>query len=304
VSRYVALFTGQGSQFAGMGRALASSSPEARAVFEEAEAVLPGILGLCFEGPEERLVLTENTQPCVLAVDIAAYRAFGREPAIAAGHSLGEYAALVAAESLEFATALRLVRKRARAMQEAVPAGRGGMVVLRKVGLEEARKLAAGIGSGVCDLANLNAPGQIVLSGEAAAMDEVVERLGPRKALRLPVSVPFHSSLLAEAGQAFARELDATEFADPAFPIVCNVDARPLSKAAEIREALKRQFAGSVLWQESIEVLCRDGFEDFVEFGPKPTLSRMATQIARALGVEIRSRAVCGPEDLGVPAEG
>lgn len=294
---FVALFTGQGSQFAGMGKDLHDHSPAAREVLDRAEAALPGLLELCFEGPEDQLVLTENTQPCVLAVDVAAFTAAGRRPAVAAGHSLGEYAALVAAGSLELEDALPLVRTRARAMQEAVPAGTGGMVVLRKVGLDEAREIAASVESGVCDLANLNAPGQYVLSGEMAAMDELVEKLG-RKAMKLPVSVPFHSSLLREAGEQFAKELDAVDFEDPSFPIVCNVDAQMVRTAEEARDALRRQFAGSVLWQQSMELLLAEGHRRFVEFGPKPTLSRMIVQVARAADVEVEASAVTTSADL------
>jgi len=294
---FVALFTGQGSQFAGMGKDLYDHSRTAREVLDRAETALPGLLQLCFEGPEEQLVLTENTQPCVLAVDVADFVARGTTPAAAAGHSLGEYAALVAAGSLSLETALPLVRTRARAMQEAVPAGTGGMVVLRKIGLDEAREIAAGVESGVCDLANLNAPGQYVLSGEMAAMDELVDKLG-RKAMKLPVSVPFHSSLLREAGEQFAKELAAVDLEDPAFPIVCNVDAKMVRNAAEVRDALERQFAGSVLWQQSMELLLAEGHRRFVEFGPKPTLSRMIVQIARAADMEVEASAVTTSADL------
>ena len=297
MSDFVALFTGQGSQFAGMGKDLYDHSAEARQVLDRADECLPGLKTLCFEGPEDQLVLTENTQPCVLAVDVAAFLASGRKPVAAAGHSLGEYAALVAAGSLALEDALPLVRTRARAMQEAVPAGTGGMVVLRKVDLEEAREIAAGVQSGVCDLANLNAPGQYVLSGEMSAMDELVEKLG-RRAMKLPVSVPFHSSLLRAAGEQFAQELERITFKTPAFPIVCNVDARLVASGDEARDALERQFAGSVLWQQSMELLLDEGHRRFVEFGPKPTLSRMVVQIARAKELEVDSTAVTTSADL------
>ncbi len=307
-SGFVALFTGQASQFPGMGKGLYEASAAAREVFDEGEEALPGLKELCFEGPEEALVLTENTQPCVLAVDVAAYRAFREgasegEPAVGAGHSLGEYAALVAAGSLPLQEALVLVRERANAMQEAVPAGEGGMVVLRKLSLEEAREVAASIESGVCDLANLNAPGQYVLSGETKAMEEVVEKLGPRKALKLPVSVPFHSSLLREAGEEFAKRLDQVDFGDPSFPIVCNVDAELVRSGGQARDALKRQFAGSVLWQDSMSLLFSEGYRRFLEFGPKATLARMVVSCGRDWGAgkddfEISASAICSPGDL------
>ena len=294
---FVALFTGQGSQFAGMGKDLYDHSTKAREVLDRAEAALPGLRELCFEGPEEKLVLTENTQPCVLAVDVAAFVASGRVPAAAAGHSLGEYAALVAAGSLGLEHALPLVRTRARAMQEAVPAATGGMVVLRPVGLEEARVLAAAVESGPCNLANPNPPGPSRLSGYMAAIVGIARHPAPRP-WTPPRRVPFHSSLLREAGEQFALELDQIEFEDPAFPIACNVDARLVTTGADARDALKRQFAGSVLWQQSMELLLDEGYRDFVEFGPKPTLSRMIVQIARAKDCEVTSGAVTTSADL------
>ncbi len=298
--RFVGLFTGQGSQFAGMGKDLFDLGGVARETFEEGERCMPGLLELCFEGPDEALVLTENTQPTVLLVDVAAYRAFGREPVAVAGHSLGEYAALVAAGSLSLADALPLVRARAEAMQAAVPAGTGGMVALRKVGVDKAKELASSIESGVCDLANFNTPAQIVLSGSKRAMDEVVEKLGPRKAIALAVSVPFHSTMLREAGAEFAKRRDAVSFADPSFPIWCNVDAKAVNDASAIRDALKRQFAGSVLWQQSIEGLLAAGERHFVEFGPKPVLARMNAQIAGDLAGELETRTISTAKDLEV----
>jgi [acyl-carrier-protein] S-malonyltransferase len=284
------LFTGQGSQFAGMGKDLADHHEVARATFAEADAALgESISTLCFEGPEDQLGLTTNTQPATLAVATAAYRAFGQTPDLAAGHSLGEYTALTAAGTFQFADALRLVRRRAQFMQDAVPVGTGGMVVLRKLSLEEAEQMVEKIDAGICEIANLNAPGQIVLSGETAAMDQVVELLGKR-AMRLSVSVPFHCSMLKDAAARFGEVLEAVEMRDPAFPIYCNVDAAPVTTAAAARDALERQFSGSVLWQTGIERMIQDaGVTRFVEFGPKPTLSRMAVNIARgieAAGIE------------------
>lgn len=294
------LFTGQGSQFAGMGRALADRYPAAKETFDEADAALgESVSGLCFDGPEEQLGLTTNTQPATLAVSIAAYRALGATPDLAAGHSLGEYSALTAAGAFEFADALQLVRRRAEFMQDAVPIGTGGMVVLRKLSLEEARSLCDEIDAGICEIANLNAPGQIVLAGETAAMDQVVEKLG-RKALRLAVSVPFHSSMLKPAAERFAEVLGSVAMRDPAFPIYCNVDAAPVTTADAARAALARQFSGSVLWQTSVERMIQDaGVGKFVEFGPKPTLSRMVANIARGIEVEgLESLAVTTPDEL------
>jgi len=282
------LFTGQGSQFAGMGRFLAENFTIARETFEQADEVLGEELSrLCWEGPEDRLALTENTQPATLVVSIAAYRVLDITPTLAAGHSLGEYSALTAAGALSFEDAVRLVRERGRRMQQAVPEGVGGMVVLRKLTKQEAVDLVDQVTAGVCEIANFNAPGQYVLSGEKAALDQVVDMVGPRRALELPVSVPFHCSLLQSAATEFAELLDQVEMRDPAYPIYCNVDAKPVTTAAAARDALKRQFAGSVLWESSAKRMLQDeGVRQFVECGPKPVLIRLVTQVARAVGIE------------------
>lgn len=295
------LFTGQGSQFAGMGRGLCEAFPVAREVFAELDDALGEPLSkLCFEGPDDSLSLTTNTQPTTLAVSLAAVLAFGGTPDVAAGHSLGEYSALTAAGSFTLRDAFLLVRERARRMQEAVPAGTGGMVVLRKMSAEDAHAVAQRVTKGVCDVANYNAPGQVVLSGDAAAMDEVMEIVGPRGGLRLSVSVPFHSSLLRTAAVGFAEVLRAVPMAAPAWPIWSNVDATARTDVAEIRDALERQFAGSVRWQHTIErMLLEDGVRRFIEFGPKPTLNKMVTQIANHVGVsDVIADAVTTPEDI------
>jgi [acyl-carrier-protein] S-malonyltransferase len=281
------LFTGQGSQFVGMGKELAARFPAAAATFAEADAALgDGLSRLCFEGPDDALALTENTQPATLTVAIAAFRALGQRPDLAAGHSLGEYAAHVAAGTLSFADAVRLVRARGQAMQHAVPVGTGGMVVLRKMGLDEVEAIVAKVDAGLCEIANVNEPEQIVVSGAAAAMDQVTALAPPKRALRLQVSVPFHCSLLQGASAAFAKLLDAVPMRDPAFPVWCNVDAAPVSTAAAARDALRRQFAGSVLWQRTIEGMFAAGVRHFVECGPKPTLVNMVKRIALAKGVD------------------
>jgi [acyl-carrier-protein] S-malonyltransferase len=281
------LFTGQGSQFAGMGRDLAERFPSARATFAEADAALGEPLSqLCFQGPEEALALTENTQPATLAVAIAAFRALGQQPDLAAGHSLGEYAALVAAGSFAFADAVKLVRERATRMQNAVPLGTGGMVAMRKMALDEVKALVARVDAGLCEIANINEPEQIVVSGAAAAMDQLVALAPPKKAMKLKVSVPFHCSLLERASAGFATVLDAAAMRDPAFPVWTNVDAAPVATAAAARAALRRQFAGPVLWQQTIEGMFAAGVRHFVECGPKPTLVNMVRRIALHRGIE------------------
>lgn len=281
------LFTGQGSQFVGMGKELAERFPAAKATFAEADQALGESLSyLCFGGPEDKLGLTENTQPATLAVAVAAFRALGHMPGLAAGHSLGEYSAHVAAGTLGFADAIRLVRERGKCMQSAVPVGVGGMVVMRKMGLDEVKALVAKVDAGVCEIANVNEPEQIVVSGAIAAMDQMVALAPPKKAMKLNVSVPFHCSLLRDAAAAFGQVLDGVAMRDPAFPVWCNVDARPVTTAAAARDALKRQFAGSVLWQQTIEGMFAAGVRHFVECGPKPTLVNMVKRIALAKGID------------------
>jgi len=275
VSKIAYLFPGQGSQFAGMGLSLAEKYPVARAVFEEADQALGfSISKLCFEGPEEDLKLTANTQPALLTVSVAALAVLkekGLKPDFVAGHSLGEYSALVGAGSLRFADAVRLVRKRGQYMQEAVPAGIGAMAAILK--LPEGR-LEAVLGEAaqgeVVAAANLNSPDQIVIAGHAGAVDRAMElarTAGARRAVALPVSAPFHCPLMIPAQQKLKADLDAAEFRDLEVPLVNNWQAREIRTGAEARQGLYEQVPNPVRWADTVRLLLRLGVEKFVEVG-------------------------------------
>jgi [acyl-carrier-protein] S-malonyltransferase len=285
------LFPGQGSQKAGMGADLAESIPAARAVFEEADDALGFRLSkLCFEGPEEDLRLTENTQPAILTCSIAvlaAVREKGLAPDFVAGHSLGEYSALVAAGAISFRDAVQLVRKRGRFMQEAVPAGVGAMAAI--LGMEPAKvaEVCERAAQGeVVSAANLNSPGQIVIAGHAAAVQRAVDlavAAGAKKAVLLQVSAPFHCSLMEPARDRLAPELDAIAFDDLKTPLVNNVSAAVITSGAEAREGLKRQVPNPVLWEQSIQRLAAEGVSSFLAVGPGRVLSGRLRSIDRAL---------------------
>ena len=284
------LFPGQGSQYAGMGRSLAEAFPCARAVFEEADRTLAFALStLCFEGPEEALKLTENTQPALLAVSVTALavlRAQGLKPDYVAGHSLGEYSALVAAGSLRFADALQLVRKRGRYMQEAVPPGVGAMAALFKLPEGKLESLLAEAAQGeVLSAANLNSPEQVVVSGHAGAVQRAIElakAAGAKRAVLLPVSAPFHCPLMMPAQERLAVDLNATEFANLACPLVNNWQAREIRTGAEARHGLIQQVSSPVRWVESIRCLVAQGVTRFIEVGPGGVLTGLLRAIAPA----------------------
>jgi [acyl-carrier-protein] S-malonyltransferase len=294
VMRFGLLFPGQGSQSTGMGRELHDAVPEARAVFEEADAALEESLSrLCFEGPDENLARTENTQPAILTVSIAALRALeaaGLTPAAAAaGHSLGEYSAHVAAGTLTFSDAVRCVRARGRFMQDAVPVGVGAMAAL--IGLEppEVEALCADAAQGqVVSSANLNSPGQIVIAGHAEAVERAralaVER-GARKAVPLPVSAPFHCALMGPAAERLAPVLESLAWTNPNVPVYANVDAVAVSEAAEARRRLVEQVASPVRWIQVIEAMLGDGIRTFLEVGPGRVLSGLVRRIDRGATV-------------------
>jgi [acyl-carrier-protein] S-malonyltransferase len=291
MSKLAFLFPGQASQYPCMGKDLASNFAESRAVFEEADAALGfPISKLCFEGSEDALKLTENTQPAILTVSVAAYRALaarGIEPDFAAGHSLGEYSALVAAGALEFAEAVKLVHQRGRYMQEAVPAGEGAMAAilgLSPADVSEVCKKAAG--GEVVSPANLNSPEQTVIAGDAAAVKRAVEiasQSGAKRAVILAVSAPFHCTLLTPAQKRLEADLRTVKFSTPRFPIITNVDAEAITSGDEARESLIRQVTMPVRWLESVREMIEQGVNIFVEVGPGKVLSGLLRQIDRSV---------------------
>jgi [acyl-carrier-protein] S-malonyltransferase len=297
--RIAFVFPGQGSQKVGMGRVWAEASAAARTAFEEADEALGFPLSrLCWEGPEEELNLTANTQPALVAAAIAVHRALGElapelRPVAVGGHSLGEYSALVAAGALGFADALRLVRRRGQLMQEAVPVGVGAMAAIIGLDAEAIGGIAADASQGeVCAVANLNGPGQTVIAGHKAAVERAVglaKERGARKATLLAVSAPFHSPLMRPAREGMAPLLAAAEFCDLQVPIVTNVDAAPVTTGEAARDALVRQIDSPVRWMESVLRMEEElGVEVFVEVGPGNVLSglnRRIVQSARATAV-------------------
>lgn len=283
------VFPGQGSQTVGMGRALADAFPEARETFDEADAALGWRLSdVIFEGPAERLTLTENTQPAILAVSVAAYRVLAARhlvPDIVAGHSLGEYSAHVAAGTLAFADAVRLVHHRGQYMQEAVPVGQGAMAAILGLDEEGVRAACDAAAQGeVVSPANMNAPGQVVIAGAAAAVARAGEQAkarGARRVIPLQVSAPFHCALMAPAEARLTPELRAVPARDPRVPVVANVDAEPKRDAGAAIDALIRQVASPVRWDETVRRLASAGVTAYVEVGPGTVLSGLIKKAAR-----------------------
>ncbi|HTP32088.1 MAG TPA: ACP S-malonyltransferase [Candidatus Acidoferrales bacterium] len=287
----VFLFPGQGSQATGMGKGLAEAFPVARRVFEEADEALGfAISKLCFEGPDEQLKLTENTQPALLTVSIAAFEALrerGWSPDYVAGHSLGEYSALVAAGSLRFADAVRLVRSRGRYMQDAVPPGVGAMAALLRLPEGKLGAVLAEAAQGeIVSAANLNSPEQVVIAGHAGAVSRAVElakAAGARRAVLLPVSAPFHCALMKPAQERLRADLDATEFRDLACPLVNNWRASEVRTGTDAREGLYQQVPNPVRWVETIRCLAARGATRFIEAGAGSVLTGLLKSIDSTL---------------------
>ena len=285
------VFPGQASQYSGMGKELAEKYPVARAVFDEADKALGfSVSKLCFEGTEDDLKLTANTQPAILTVSVAAGRVLaekGIAPDFVAGHSLGEYSALVAAGSVKFADAVKLVHQRGAYMQEAVPAGQGAMAAIMGLSpavVQDACKRAAE--GEICSPANLNSPEQTVISGHAGAVKRAVEiasQLGAKRSMVLPVSAPFHSALMMPAQEKLEKDLNAAEFEDLQVPLVTNVDADSIRQGEEARSALIRQVTMPVRWEESMRMLLDEGVNTFVEVGPGRVLTGLMRQIERSV---------------------
>jgi len=291
------LFPGQGSQSVGMGCLMAETFPEARRAFEESDAALGFPLSsVCFEGPEERLRLTELTQPAILATSVACeavLRAKNVAPSCVAGHSLGEYTALVSAGSLRLSDAVRLVHRRGRYMQEAVPLGGGAMAAILGLPREKVEELCAAVANGeVLAAANFNSPEQTVIAGTAPAVARAVAAapaMGARRAIPLQVSAPFHCELMRPAQERLERDLEEVSFSDLAVPLIANVDARPLRTGTEARRSLIPQVTAAVQWEASVREIVRSGITTLIEVGPGRVLSGLARRIApnaRVLNVE------------------
>lgn len=303
------VFPGQGSQKVGMGRAWAESSPQTRAAFEEASAALGlDLARLCFEGPESDLQLTENTQPAILTVSVAIARALaarGLAPDAVAGHSLGEYSAHVVAGTLTLADAARLVRRRGRLMQEAVPVGVGAMAAVLGLAPEMVAQVAAAAAAEcgeICSVANYNSPEQSVISGHAGAVARaaaLAKERGAKRALPLPVSAPFHCALMKPAAEELRPALAATAFAAPAIDVINNIDVLAPREPAAIRDALYRQAFGPVRWVEIVQAMRARGVDAIIECGPGKVLSGMV----RRIEPELRTTTVLDPASLAQAKE-
>ncbi len=300
-------FPGQGSQQVGMGKALADAFTAAREVFEEVDdALSQDLSGLMWGGPDEDLTLTENAQPALMAVSIATLRVLQREAGLdletkakyVAGHSLGEYSALAAAGTFSLADTARLLKTRGRAMQQAVPVGEGAMAALLGLEFDDATSVAEEASSqGICQVANDNAPGQVVVSGARVAIEaavEIAKEKGARRAMLLPVSAPFHCAMMQPAADVMAEALSGVEMKMPAVPVVANVTTQPVSDPATIRDLLIKQVTGVVRWRESISFMAEQGVDAVYEIGAGKVLSGLARRINR----DLSAASVGTPEDI------
>lgn len=294
------LFPGQGSQKLEMGKDFWDTSSFAQETFKLADEVLGyEISRICFQGPAEELRLTQNTQPALLIVSYIAYSMLGLKPSLAAGHSLGEYSALVAAEALSFEDALRLVHKRGQYMQEAVPVGIGAMAAILGKEQKEIREALQQVKKGLVEIANWNSRDQIVISGHKEAVDEAINLIDAPRSVVLPVSAPFHCELMRSAEKRLAYDLDHVELKDLVFPIITNVDAELIRHGREAREALKRQVSRTVLWYDSMEILHQKRISLAIELGSGNILSGMLQRMSRKWEQRPTILNVEDPESLG-----
>lgn len=289
------IFPGQGSQHAGMGKDLADNFAVARQVFEEANDALGfDLASLCYNGPEEDLKLTANTQPAILTTSVAALKVLSAEtglvPSFAAGHSLGEYSALVCAGGLTFADAVRVVRQRGTFMQEAVPVGTGSMAAILGLGLDDLDAVCREAAQGqVVSPANYNSDGQVVIAGHTEAVERAIElakEKGAKRAMPLPVSAPFHCSLMVPAGDRLATVLEDVEVGEMSLPVITNVEAAPNQDSSRVRELLVKQVSAPVRWQETIACMVELGVDRYIEIGPGKVLSGLVKRMAKGSTIQ------------------